>query len=355
MSTITKAATPMTKPKRQFRWYNWDKIMSFNAMFNFLVGQRGVGKTYGWKKKRIQAAIRRGEEFMYVRRYKEELKVSKDTFFADLVANNEFPDWDFRTWGSLAQMSPAATRDDKKRSWKTIGHFIALSTAQSIKSVAYPLVTNIGFDEFIIEKGTTHYISNEVHAFLNLYSTVDRNQDKTKVFFMANSVSIMNPYFLYWDIKPDQFKEFTTLHDGYMLVHFVEAAEFTEQVYETKFGKFISGTEFGDFAVGNEFADNHDNLLDLKGASARYTYTIETKAGYFSVWIDWLAGKYYVQERRPKQEILFTILPEQMTEGKTLVSYSDKVMQSLRTAFRNGNTLFDTPKSRNAFIEIFKR
>lgn len=343
------------RKSREFKWYNWDKIASFNATFNFLVGQRGVGKTYGWKKKSIRAAIRKGEQFMYVRRYKEELKVSKDTFFADLVAKDEFPDWDFRTYGSVAQMAPAKTRDDKKRPWKTIGHFIALSTAQSIKSVAYPLVTNIGFDEFIIEKGTTHYISNEVHAFLNLYSTVDRNQDKTKVFFMANSVSIMNPYFLFWNITPDGAKEFTLLKDGDICVHFVEAKEFSEQVYQTKFGKLIQGTEFGDFAVGNEFSDNHDNLLDVKGASARYTYSIETKNGVFSVWVDWIAGKYYVQEKRPKQEIMFTLLTEQMSEGKVLLSYSDKMMQSLRTAFRNGNTMFDTAKSRNAFIQIFNR
>jgi len=352
---MTKDATPKLKTKKSFKWYNWDKIYSYNATMNFLVGMRGVGKTYGWKRKAIKNALTKGEEFMYVRRYKDELKISKDTFFADLIANNEFPDWDFRAYGAVAQCAPASTRDAKKRVWKTIGHFIALSTAQSIKSVAYPLVTNIGFDEFIIEKGTTHYISNEVHAFLNLYSTVDRNQDKTRVFFMANSVSIQNPYFLYWNIKPDESKEFTVMAGGYMVVHFVEAAEFTDQVYETKFGKFIAGTEFGDFAVGNEFADNNDNLLNVKGASARYTYTLETKQGTFSVWMDWLAGKYYVQERRPKQEIVFTLLPEQMMEGKTLLSYTDKLMQNLRTAFRNGNTFFDTPRSRNAFIEIFKR
>ena len=342
-------------PSREFKWYNWDKIASFNATFNFLVGQRGVGKTYGWKKKAIRAAIRKGEQFMYVRRYKEELKVSKDSFFDDLIVKGEFPDWDFRAYGAFAQMATASTRDDKKRPWKTIGHFTALSTAGNIKSVAYPLVTNIGFDEFIIEKGNVQYLANEVRAFLNLYVTVDRMQDRTKVFFMANSVSIMNPYFLYWDIKPDESREFTVLKDGDMVIHFVEAKEFTDQVYQTKFGKFIEGTDFGDFAVGNEFSDNHDNLLNVKGASARYTYSIETRNGIFSVWVDWVAGKYYVQEKRPKQEIMFTLLPEQMSEDKVLLSYSDKMMQSLRTAFRNGNTLFDTAKSRNAFIQIFNR
>jgi len=345
------------KQKKEFKWYNWDKISSYNATYNFLVGMRGVGKTYGWQKKVIRAAITKGEQFMYVRRYKDELKISKDTFF-DAV-HVEFPDWDFRVLGAYAQMAPAVTRDAKKRPWKTIGHFVALSTIQSIKSVAFPLVTNIGFDEFILEKGMTHYLPNEARAFNNLYMTVDRNQDKTRVFFMANAVSITNPYFLEYDIKPSPDEEFITrdagTHKNFMVVHIIHAGEFSEEVLATKFGQFIADTEFGDFAVGNEFADNNDNLLNVKGASARYTYTIESGHGMFSVWVDWITGKYYVQEKRPKQELIFTLLPERMTTGKTLLTYSDKMMQVLRTAFRNGHVYFDTAKSRNAFIDIFKR
>jgi len=30
-------------------------------------------------------------------------------------------------------------------------------------------------------------------------------------------------------------------------------------------------------------------------------------------------------------------------------------VQTIRTAFNNGNTLFDNAKTRNAFAEIFKR
>jgi hypothetical protein len=352
-TAINKTASP--KHPREFKWYNWDKIFSFNAVFNFIVGERGVGKTFGWKLKVIKDAIAKGEQFMYVRRYKDELKVSRDTFF-DAVGH-EFPDWDFRVYGATAQMAPASTRDQKQRPWKTIGHFVALSTAQNIKSVAYPLVTNIGFDEFILEKSMTRYLPSETRAFNNLYNTVDRNQDKTRVFFMANSVSIMNPYFLEYDIKPEQCDEngFARKNHGFIVVHFVQSREFREQVYDTRFGQFIADTDYGDYAVGNEFSDNHDNLLNVKGASARYTYTLETSQGTFSVWIDWLAGKYYIQERRPKQEVLFTMVAEKMADGKTLVTFSDKIVQVLRTAFRNGNAYFDTAKSRNAFIEIFKR
>lgn len=345
----TGATNP--KPRKQFAWYNWDKIYSFNGTYNFVVGNRGAGKTYGWQIKVIKAAIKKGEQFMYVRRYKDELKATKETFFDAVQV--EFPDWHFRVMGSIAQMAPASTMNDKKRPWKTVGHFVALSTAQSLKGKSYPLVTNIGFDEFILEKGLTHYLPQEANAFNNLYSTVDRNQEKTKVFFMANAVSITNPYFLEYDIKPDG--EFVIKSDGFVVVHFIRNDEFTGQIKETKFGKFIADTEYGKFAQDNEFSDNNDNLLNVKGASARYNFSIESNHGTFSVWIDWMAGKYYIQEKLPGRQNLYTLIPEKMEEGKILLGYSDKMMQTLRTAFRHGNTYFDTAKSRNAFIEIFKR
>jgi len=82
---------------------------------------------------------------------------------------------------------------------------------------------------------------------------------------------------------------------------------------------------------------------------------VETKHGMFSVWLDGVNRKFYIQGRRPKQEIIFTMLTDKMAEGKTLIRYNDKLVQTIRTAFNNGNTLFDNAKTRNAFAEIFKR
>ena len=30
-------------------YYNYDKILSYNALLNFIIGERGVGKSYGAK------------------------------------------------------------------------------------------------------------------------------------------------------------------------------------------------------------------------------------------------------------------------------------------------------------------
>lgn len=45
-----------------------------------------------------------------------------------------------------------------------------------------------------------YYLKNEVFTFLNLLETIGRMRD-IRVFMLANSVTITNPYFLFFDIK----------------------------------------------------------------------------------------------------------------------------------------------------------
>jgi hypothetical protein len=341
------------KARKTHPWYSFDRLLSYNAVFNFCAGGRGMGKTYDAKKRSVKKAIKRGEQFIYLRRYREEMQIARRTFFADFA--HEFPDYDFRVLGWEAQMSHMSKREDKKRSWDTIGYFIALSQAQNVKSGSFHKVTTIIFDEFIAEHGR-QYLKDEANAFLGFYSTVDRNQDKTIVLFCANSVTIMNPYFMYFEIRPDKLPELSKSHGGYVACHFPEASEFKNSVYETRFGKFIQGTEFGDYAVENQFDDNGENLIDIKPSDARHHFNLETKYGTVSVWFQRKGQRYYVQKKLPKDSVLdLTLLPEKMEPGKQLVTFGNPLLQYLRTAFNSGLVYFDRPSTRNAFAEISKR
>lgn len=335
-------------------WYRTDVPLSYNAIINMIVGARGLGKTYGFEKHHIRRALEHGEEFIYLRRYVEELKTAKDTFFN--AVGNEFPEWDFRVNGMVAEAAHEYTRDQKKRPWKKIGYFVSLSTAQRMKSVSFAQVHWILFDEFIIEKGLTRYLPNEVTALLNFYSTVDRNQDRVRVFMLANSVSIMNPYFIEWDIQPDQMSELETRRNGFLLIHFPDSADFKQSVSNTRFGRFIAGSEYEAYAVGNQFSDGTAEMVEVKPPHARHVFNIETRSGKFSVWNDFVDGEWYAQQKLPKgSHTLYTNDPARMGEGKVLVSYAEQPLSTLRTAFKQGRVLFDKPQTRNSFIEIFKR
>jgi hypothetical protein len=334
-------------------YYNYSKLHSYNATYNLLIGNRGQGKTYGAIKKALKDGIDKKDLFIYLRRYKEELATARSTFFANFIAI--FPDYDFRASGDKAQWSLSANKTDKKREWITIGYFVALSQAQNYKSASFPKVKTIIFDEFIIEKSATHYLPNESTIFNNFYSTVDRWQDKTKVFFLANSVSIMNPYFIAWDIVPKPGDTFIIKNKGFIVCHISDNEKFNEEVYETKFGKFIKDSEYANYAVENVFADNTDKMLELKDSKARYIFTLECKTGQFGVWYNMFSQYYYIQSKLTKNQEVYTLISEKMDNNKMLLSFSDRPLANLRTAFRQGNISFDNQVTRNTFMEIFKR
>jgi hypothetical protein len=212
-------------------YYDFGPVLSRNGVYNFILGARGLGKTYGAKRKAIRDYLNKGDQFIYLRRYNTELKSVKTTFIADIA--HEFPQLTFRLQGEELQARPTGT--DKQ--WDTMCYFVALSKTQQKKSVSYPRVKTIIYDEFIIDRGVIHYMANEVKAFNDFYSTVDRYKDKTRVLFLANSVSIMNPYFIEWDIAPKRNDEWITKFNGFMVAHFPQADAFVGEVYATKFGQ----------------------------------------------------------------------------------------------------------------------
>lgn len=338
--------------KKVHPYYQYGPVLSYNATYNFIVGGRGLGKTYGAKKLAIKNFLRNRDMFVYLRRYKEEL-VARDTFFADI--QHEFPEWDFRANGNTFEAAPAATRDDRKRPWEAMGYAIALSTAQKQKSVAFPRVKLIIYDEFIIEKGMIHYLPDEANVFNNFYSTVDRWQDKTRVLFLANSVSISNPYFIEFLIQPTEETEYIRLNDGFIIAHFPDSAEFQASVLETRFGKFIANTEYAKYAVGNEFADNHQGLIAPKNPRAKFQYNLEGRLGSVSIWLDRADMEWYALAYQVPGQKSYTLLPEKVTTEKTLLFFNDNAISILRSAYRNARISFDTPVTRNVFLDVFHK
>ena len=375
------------------KYYDFAKLFSYNATFNGVCGGRGMGKTWGSKKKVIGDALKTvkfgtaqkevrtpggnhkgtkmidvnvvekiGDQFIYLRRYKEELALAKATFFADI--EHLWSDWDFRVQGWEAQASPRKYDGAKNRPWATIGFFISLSVNQNYKSVQFPNVKTIIFDEFIIEKGG-QYLASEPTKLVNFYNTVSRYRSNVRVLMLANAVTIENPYFIHYRVDPatadeNKFIFMVKKENGsyYMLWHFPESSEFEAEVNATEFGQFIRETDptYADYAINNVFADAHTGMIAEKPSSAIYIYTLETLSGTFSVWYDGKTNMYYCQNRRPRDDEDFvTLVEEWMDEGKRLTTFTDKTMGMLRTAYRHDRMRFKEVHTRNAFMQVMKR
>lgn len=71
-------------------YYDYNRVLSYNCPVNVLIGERGVGKSYGAKQYVINQYKKKKAGFLYLRRYDNELKTAleKDNsgkdFFTDI-------------------------------------------------------------------------------------------------------------------------------------------------------------------------------------------------------------------------------------------------------------------------------
>ena len=231
-------------------YYNLDKILSYNAFLNFIVGSRGIGKTYSTSKFVTKQFLKKNCQFVYIRRFKSELKEGLDDFYDSLIKNDEFKKHKFSRKGNELLI------DDK-----VVGYGLTLTQAQTIKGSNFPNVKYIIFDEFLIEEDGHHfYLKNEVKMFLSMIESIARTRDVI-VFCLGNSTSIYNPYFLFFNIEQPYNSDIKLFKNGLILIQVIENIKYREFKKQTRFGQLTSGTDYEQFALYLNFGPSLKSII----------------------------------------------------------------------------------------------
>lgn len=324
-------------------FYNPNKLLSFNRILSFVIGARGIGKTYGMKKYGINRFIKHGEQFIYLKRYKTDIK-GIDQFF-DAVSQ-EFPKHVFKVKGRELYI------DDKLAGW-----VMPLSSWQSVKSREFPNVCTILYDEFLLEKSSKQsYMQDEPKALLNFMDTVIRNRDNARVICMSNAVSIVNPFFLYFNIVPDINKRYNAYES--IVVEIPDSVDFTDERKKTKFGKLISDTDYGAFSLGNEFINDSKVFIERRSKESKFQFSVVYNGMTIGIWVDVDKGVMYASnEFDPSSKLSFALTTDDLDE-KTMMMINWKqnyYISKMVNAFFNGYLRFDNQVLRNIGYEMFKK
>ncbi|MBO7692926.1 MAG: phage DNA encapsidation protein [Methanobrevibacter sp.] len=86
---------------------------------------------------------------------------------------------------------------------KELGKFFALSRQNRYRSLQYPKIWNMLFEEVITDGG---FLSSEPEKLMNLYSTIGRDRPGFKLYLISNLVTPVNPYSNSWGIYMDRTK-----------------------------------------------------------------------------------------------------------------------------------------------------
>lgn len=324
-------------------FYNPNKLLSYNRVLSFVIGARGIGKTFGFKKYCINRFIKNGEQFIYLKRYKSDIK-GTDQFF-DAVSK-EFPDHTFKVKGWTLYI------DDKLAGW-----VMPLSSWQSIKAREFPNVCTILYDEFLLEKTSKQvYMQDEPKALLNFMDTVIRNRDNARCICMANAVSVVNPFFLYFNIVPNINKRYNAYSS--CVVEIPDSVDFRDEREKTRFGKLISGTDYGDFALGNEFINDSKVFVEKRSKNSRFQFCIVYNGMTIGVWVDVDRGIMFLDhDFDPSSKYKFALTTEDLDENNMLMKNwkNNFYLSKMANAFLNGYLRFDNQVLRNVGYEMFSK
>ena len=325
-------------------YYSYSRILSYNAFLNFLIGERGVGKTYGAVKFVTKEFIKKGHQFVYLRRYKSDLKKSVPTFFDSISNNNEFPDHKLSSKGNSLFI------DDKQA-----GFAVTLSTAQDLKSANFDQVKYIIFDEFILEDGQGHYLKNEVDVFLGLIETISRLRD-VKVLLLGNSANIVNPYFLFFDLHLPYQNEIITFKDGLIALQYAKSLEYIDVKKQSRFGKLVANTSYEEYAIENKFVNDNKEFIEKKDKDSKFSFSFIYNDIRLGVWINWLSGKMYISQDFLENGIVFACTSHDHKPNTMLLSIAKKYncWRTFITNYKLGNVYFENTKIKNISHDIMK-
>lgn len=338
-------------------WWNPARTASYNCLFNFIVGNRGAGKTYGSLKRNVDKFLRSPKhnrhQFVYMRRLKEELKkltTSQNGRLFDAV-QREFPDHVLKAEGDTLWC------DDE-----ICGYGIALSTSSKLKSDSFPQVREIIFDEFIIDNiKTYHYLPDEVRKFQDAYETIarpgnDETRPDTIVWFLSNAVTINNPYFAEFKLTPPvngDIQRFGKTRD--MLVQNVANEELIKRKKSTRFGKMIEGSRYSEYAYDNQWLLDDSRFVEKKTQRSVYYMSLRYMDTWLGIWFDQLQMLFYVSlDYDPQYPVQYSATTDDHQPNTMLFkrARSQPYIRHLIDAYDNGCMRYESVKLKGWFRDI---
>lgn len=185
----------------KIKYYSPKNIIAKNCTYNVIFGERSNGKTYSILKYGVEQFFETGGTIAIVRRWQEDIKGRRANDIWSALNNN----------GEISRISKGLYQGVCYFSGKfylcnydgdtgrpiyndndCIGHCFALSENEHNKSISYPKITTILFDEFLTAKV---YLQDEFVLFMNTVSTIIRQRTNVKIFMLGNTVNKYCPYF----------------------------------------------------------------------------------------------------------------------------------------------------------------
>lgn len=341
-------------------WYTPNKQLTYNRIWNYVVGLRGGGKTVGCLKHAINKHIKDNNfEFIYLRRRKVDLddacngSKGDGDLFADIRSLGFFKNHELKV------VSDKGGGYNFYCDGKIMGYGKALSTASSRRSTSKPKVRLIIYDEFLIDDSQPHmrYLNggNETFVFYNFYETIARGRD-IPVLFVGNAFSMVNPYFIDQNIRIQNVENNKIYKGKVWTLLFYKNERFLAKRAETQFFQATEGTKFHSHAFDNTFYLDRKDFIKQRPKDTEHHFSLEYMGKKYGVWVDWDEGKYYVSTKganTSKDKTISMTLADNKPNNINIRRYRNMpFMRAFRMATETNSVYYDKQETFNNLNEV---
>ena len=256
-------------------YVNFPAIMAHEAIFIFIYGGRGTGKTYG----ALEYFKEHEQKFIYLRRLAAQVDIVKKDDMQPFKTLNRDKGWNIKPFPVNKYISSFYDTDyteDGKAipSGESYGLLTSLSTFSNLRGVDGNDIKVMCLDEFIPELNEKP-IKGEADAIFNAYETINRNrelngEDPIKMVFLANSNRIDNPIFMELnlitvaDMMRKKGLEYYYDKKRRMLLIDLAKSKISEEKSQTALYDLTRGTEFYNMAIKNTFLNEERGRIATK-------------------------------------------------------------------------------------------
>lgn len=316
----------MPKKVKKYSIYSKDiKRLRNECSFLILYSNRNTGKSYATKEFLLKNAYEQGEEFIYLRRGKQETKdIDTIDYFTDMDVS-KITKGEFQYVNVFRKRIYFAVEDEDGRliNKKKIGYVCDLYSMESRKSLMYPKVETIVYEEFITDR---YYLGeNESDILMNFVSSVFRDR-KGFVLLIGNKISKFNPYVQSWNLS-GMMKQKTGTIDTYNFPD-EHGNEVILKCWNIPPLEESSGMFFGLSAKnidGDSYKVETQNKLDDSVDNFKVVYTVAVDVQNMKYLLQLL------QHKKDSQRITWYVTPKSTPIQKGTRTITDKFSTDLRT------------------------
>lgn len=218
-------------------------------------------------------------------------------------------------------------------------------------------VTLLIFDEFQLEN-PRKYLTNEVQLLLSLLMTVARgggkqSRDNLKLVLLGNSVTLFNPYFIYFGIHKRYQKDTNFLRGKGWVAEFSVDKQASQAIRDNKFLKAFNGNDYMNYATNKDMLKDNDIFCQKIQGKSNYLFTICTNSGNFGVKEILKTHILYITKSADLQyPIKYAINTDTHIEDTMLLTKNSYPFYLLKECFEKGILRFENQQCKYIIYDI---